>query len=51
MYSNLGQACIDEFCPAVTRERIACFVEFLFGNLFKIINIFCDQLMNRFFNL
>lgn len=46
MYINLGQACIDEW-----KGKNGLFVEFLLVNLFKMINIVFDQLMNRFFNL
>lgn len=45
MYSDLGQACIDEFCPA--RERMACLESFFF--VIYLIIIFFDQLMNIFF--
>lgn len=44
MYINLGQACIDEW-----KGKNGLFVEFLLVNLFKMINIVFDQLMNRFF--
>lgn len=34
MYINLGQACIDEW-----KEKNGLFVEFLLGNLFKMITV------------